>query len=276
MKYKLAFSLILITILFAACRPLTDLNILELSGATIDESLRTVESPVSETQDADEIDLSPTPIEPGKTSTLPPTPVPSQIPDELPAFYDCAMEIQFISGPLENESTQFLVLGEDYFYNKGDKFAPGKGTSVYYQEQNYFILHSGNLGGNLFNPMEAEFLRKHLEHWGTYQNQYIQKQIDELIGSKVSWVCNGEPVLETVINGIVRLSHQASNQLWLKPRELDQILKDKVGNPTEWVGQIEENLQSDLLIGFCGWGPKEIEKNRFSYYRYLISFEVLP
>jgi hypothetical protein len=185
------------------------------------------------------------------------------------------MEISFLSGPLEGETTSFLVLGKDYFYEKEDKFTPGKGTAVYYEEVQYFILHSSYTNGNIFQPMEGEFLRKFLEYWGMPGNDYIQGQIDKLINSEVLWTCNGDPVFSTIISGAVKLSHEASTRLWLEPKNLDNILIDREGNQDEWVGNVELSSDSGMYIGFCGWGPDNLGDEKFTYYRYLIQFDVL-
>lgn len=200
--------------------------------------------------------------------TLTPTPNP------FTQFYGCNMELVFTSGPLASKGTQFAVLERDYFVDKGDKFNPGKGTSIYYEDPHYFILHSSFVNGNALRPMEAEFLRKYLEYWGTSGEAYIQGQIDNLIGSTVSWVCDGELVFETEISGIERLSHIASNRLWLKAEELEEILIDREGLVSEWVGEIELTDDPHLYVGFCGWGPESAGDARFTYFRYLIQFGI--
>jgi hypothetical protein len=196
-------------------------------------------------------------------------------PDPFSSLYGCEMEVMFISGPLEKKSAEFTVLGRDYFLDKGDKFAPGKGTSIYYKAQQYFILHSSFVNGNILRPMEAEFLRKYLEYWGITGDQFIQGQIDRLVGSEVYWICDGQLAFKTRINGIVRLSHEASNRLWLEPENLEQILEDREGLASEWVGEMEETDIPYLYIGFCGWGPESKGDERFTYFRYLIRFEIL-
>lgn len=206
------------------------------------------------------------------TKTLPTLP---SVEDSSPDLYGCNMSIEFSTGPLENQTSEFEVLDETYFEDKGDKFAVGKGTAIYYELQPYLILHSSYVNGNILKPMEAEFIRKYLENWGKNGNEYIQDKIDSLIGSQVDWYCNeDEIILKTTINGIVRLSHEASNRLWLEPNEIEDILKDKEGLASEWIGDIPPKDQSDLYLGFCGWGPPSIENGRYTYYRYLLSFSI--
>jgi hypothetical protein len=195
-------------------------------------------------------------------------------PDPLPDLYGCDMSIEFISGPLKSQKSEFKVLDKSYFQEKGDKFAVGKGTAVYYEDQPYMILHSSYVNGNALKPMEAEFLRKYLEHWGNKDNQYIQGQIDALIGSQVNWYCSGEIILKTTINSAARLSHEASNRLWLEPRKITNILESKEGLASEWIGGITPTEQPSLYLGFCGWGPSSVESGRYTYYRYLLSFTV--
>jgi hypothetical protein len=202
-------------------------------------------------------------------------PTPTSTPDPFVNLYDCQMVIQFLSGPLENKGTEFQVLGRDYFWDKGDKFEIGKGSGVYYESQHYFILHSSFLNGNIFRDMEAEFLRRYLENWGWVDTQYIQEKIDGLIGSEVVWVCNGEALFSSYIDGVVRLSHEASNRLWLEPRNIADILQSREGDASEWIGEIPEFSQDQILLGFCGWGPFTLGEERFTYYRYLVSFDVL-
>lgn len=194
--------------------------------------------------------------------------------DPFPDLYGCKMRIEFTSGPLENQTSEFSVLDETYFQDKGDNFAVGKGTAIYYETQPYLILHSSYVNGNMLKPMEAEFLRKYLEHWGENGNKFIQEHIDSLIGSQVNWFCNNDLILDTTINGITRLSHEASNRLWLRPNEIEDILKDKEGLTSEWIGEISSTNDSSLYLGFCGWGPPSIDNGRYTYYRYLINFTI--
>ena len=198
----------------------------------------------------------------------------TQTPDLSPNLYGCEMRIEFTSGPLENQTSEFEVLDESYFEEKGDKFAVGKGTAVYYESQPYIILHSSYVNGNILKPMEAEFMRKYLENWGRNDNDYIQSQIDSLIGSEVVWQCNNDTYLETTINNIVRLSHEASNRLWLEPTRIENILEEKEGLTSEWIGEIKPTDEQVLYLGFCGWGPPSIENGRYTYYRYLLSFTI--
>ncbi len=203
---------------------------------------------------------------------LPPLITPT--PDPLPDLYGCSMKIEFITGPLENQTSEFSVLDRSYFLDKGDKFAVGKGTAVYYEDQPYMILHSSYVNGNILKPMEAEFIRKYLEHWGNKDDEYIQKQIDDLAGTQVNWYCNDDLVLETTINSAVRLSHDASERLWLEPLEIVDILEDKQGLASEWIGEILPTDQPSLFLGFCGWGPSSVGSGRYTYYRYLLNFVI--
>ena len=194
--------------------------------------------------------------------------------ETTPDLYGCEMRIEFTSGPLADQISEFEVLDETYFEDKGDKFAVGKGTAVYYESQPYLILHSSYVNGNILKPMEAEFIRKYLENWGRNGNDYIQEQINTLVGSQVNWYCHNELILETTINSIVRLSHEASNRLWLQPTEIEDILQDKEGLVSEWVGEIEPTDKPNFLLGFCGWGQPSIEVGRYTYYRYLLNFTI--
>ena len=213
-----------------------------------------------------------------KTATAPvtasPTPTPTSTPNPFAGLYGCEMQLDFISGPLESKGTQFNVLGEDYFSDKGDKFKPGKGTSIYYQDQHYFIIHSSYVNGNILRPMEGEFIRKYLEYWGSSGTAYIQGQIDNLIGSEVIWSCDGKQIFSTKISGIAHLSHEASNRLWLEPENLEQIVVQREGLASEWVGEITPTEEPHLYIAFCGWGPNDSATDRFTYFRYLIQFEI--
>ena len=218
--------------------------------------------------DANQILPDPTPVPTKILPTIPPTPNPA------PDLYGCEMRIEFSSGPLENQTSDFEVLDETYFLDKSDQFAVGKGTGVYYESQPYLILHSSYVNGNALRPMEAEFIRKHLEHWGKYGNEYIQGQMDALIGSQVNWYCNDELVLETTIDSIVRLSHAASERLWLEPTEIEDILADREGLVSEWIGEITTSDEPNLYLGFCGWGPSDLDYGRYTYFRYLLSFTI--
>ena len=239
-------------------------------------------TPTPKVEVVDETDLpaSPTSIsEPNNTAEIEdprsaPTPTPEPTPDPFSALYNCEMELTFINGPLETRSTSVDVLGEDYFEDKGDKFAPGKGTAIYYEAQRYFILHSSYVNGNVLKPMEAEFIRHYLENWGNTDPEVIQENIDNLIGSEVIWICNGKSAFKTTITGITRLSHAASERLWLEPTELEAILTNREGLDSEWVGEIQPTGEPVIHLGFCGWGPNNLEVGRFTYYRYLLQFTV--
>lgn len=212
---------------------------------------------------------------------LDPTPVPTKmlpiIPenvDSAPDLYGCEMRIEFSSGPLADQISKFEVLDESYFEDKGEKFAVGKGTAVYYESQPYLILHSSYVNGNVLKPMEAEFIRKYLENWGRNGDEYIQGQIDSLIGSQVNWYCGEDLVLETIISSIARLSHAASERLWLQPTEIEDILTDKEGLASEWIGEITPTDEPNIYLGFCGWGPTNLEYGRYTYFRYLLNFTI--
>jgi hypothetical protein len=200
---------------------------------------------------------------------------PVATPNPFSNLYGCAMEIKFISGPLESKGTQFKVLNKDYFFDKGDQFFPGKKTGVFYEEQHYFIIHSSYVNGDIFKPLEAEFIRIYLESWGDTSLDYIQKQIELINQSMIVWTCNESQIFLTQINGIIRLSHEASYDLWLEPSTLEQILKERKGINSEWIGEINETEKPTIYIGFCGWGPSSLGDERFSYFRYLMALEVL-
>ena len=232
----------------------------------------------------------PTKNEEGKQETATPLPknvidseAPSSPPivateekDPFPNLYGCDTTMAFTSGPLEGQDSQFTILGLDYFLEKGDKFYPGKETAVYYNPPHYLILHSAFNNGNILHPLEAEFLRYYLEYWGESGTAYIQEQIDSLSGSRVEWTCNGEPILTTQVRDVIRLSQAASDQLWLAPETLEQILAEREGLVNEWVGEMELTDEPTFYLGFCGWGPQSSGDARFYYYRYLINFDILP
>ncbi len=201
-------------------------------------------------------------------------PTSTPTPDPYSTLYDCNMEIKFTSGPLESKSTDFKVLGLDYFQDKGDKFDPGKGTSIYYQDQHYFILHSSYVHGNILRPMQAEFIRKYLEYWGESGSKYIEGQMQALIGSNVLWYCNDKLIFRTNVDSIIRLSHEAANDIWLNPENLQQIIFNREGLDSEWIGEMAFTSNPDLYIGFCGWGPQSKGDERFTYFRYLIRFKI--
>lgn len=267
MKRSTLYLFLLIIILLSACRPdasqgtpiysRDDLVGSNSATATIDSSDIDENTTVTEeiTEAATEITITPTPTE-----------------NPFATLYDCDMKLEFLSGPLESKTTEFTVLGQDYFVDKEDKFDPGKGTSIYYQFQHYFIVHSSYVNGNVLRPMEAEFIRKYLEYWGESGTQYIQGQIDSLIGSEVNWVCDGQVVFHTQIDSVTRLSHEAAQDLWVNPNSLEQILLSREGNETEWVGEISPTTEPHLYIGFCGWGPSNLDYGRYTYYRYVLRF----
>ncbi len=262
LKNRCIFFILLITLLGSCSSPPSEKSETELA---ISESSYAITS----TQPESDKTLPSTP------AVVTPNPSPTPTPDPFADLYGCEMELEFISGSLESRKTRFTILGKDYFKDKGDLFDPGTGTSIYYESQHYFIVHSSYVNGNILDPMEAEFIRKYLEYWGDTGPEYIQDQINSLEGSRVVWKCSGKEIFLTRINGIVRLSHEASNRLWLEPRSLEQIIEDREGLVSEWIGEFKDTDQPILYIGFCGWGPRSLGDSRFTYYRYLIKFDVL-
>ena len=148
----------------------------------------------------------------------------------------------------------------------------GKGTAIFYEESPYLILHSSYVNGNILRPMEAEFIRKYLEHWGNRGNESIQEQINALIGSEAEWRCEGKDILKSTLQGVVWLSHEASNRLWLEPEIIEEILTKREGTSSEWIGKIKPTTDPSLYLGFCGWGPSSIKNGRYTYYRYVLNF----
>ena len=195
-------------------------------------------------------------------------------PSPFSMFYGCEMTIEFTSGPLKGKKSEFSILDRSYFEDKGDKFTVGKGTAIFYEETPYLILHSSYVDGNILEPMEAEFIRKHLEHWGNKGEEYIQQQMDQLIGSKINWTCDGEQIFTTAISDIARLSHDASERLWLEPEQIENILMYRDGLRSEWVGKMKPSFETSLYLGFCGWGPPSLESGRYTYFRYVINLTV--
>ncbi len=210
------------------------------------------------------------PVESSDSQQIPAAPLTAE--PALPDLYECNMAMAFTSGPLTGNGSQFTVLDQSYFYDKGDKFHPGKNSSVYYQVPRYLILHSAYHNGNLLKPLEAEFLRYYLEYWGDAMPTYIQYRIDALIGSQVTWHCDDDLLFVTEITGILRLSEEASTRLWLEPEQLEQILEAQEGNPAEWIGDLPPIRENGFYVGFCGWGPRELGDNRFDIFRYLVQF----
>ncbi len=208
-------------------------------------------------------------ISPTTTPTSTPTPTP------IADLWGCQMEMRFTSGPLAGEGTTFTMLDETYFQDKGDKFDTGKNTGIYYQDQKYVILHSGLIGWNPFSPLEVEFIRAYLENRGNESREYIEGQIDELTGSEIVWRCDGEIVLITRLVNIVRLSYEASTRLWLDPFNIQDIIRSREGLEDEWIGDMGPDTERSIYLGFCGWGPPHILRNRQTYYRYVLRFEKL-
>jgi hypothetical protein len=211
---------------------------------------------------------------PSPTPSPTQTPTPTATPTVIPRLYGCSMEIRFISGPLAPSKTTFSMLDESYFYDKGDKFDEGKNTGIFYSDQHYVILHSGYQGGTITAPLEVEFIRKYLEEWGNEEPEYIEAKIEDLIGSQIVWICDGQIVLATRLTDVVRLSHQASTRLWLEPQNIFEIIQDREGVPAEWIRGIEPSDAPAIYLGFCGWGPPNIRVGRSIYYRYILRFEI--
>ena len=245
----------------------------QLSKAQLTATPNLVGETISLTSTSTEIlTFSPTPTAtPTPTSTPTPTPTPTIIPD----LYGSFMEIRFTSGPLEDYGTTFTMIDRDYFYNKGNIFDPGNNTGVYYENQRYLILHSGYEDGNLSYPLEAEFMRKYLESWGTSGTDYIEAQIEALKGSQMLWISNNQKAAELQLVQVIRLSHDSSSQLWLEPQNLLQIIADREGVESEWIGEMHETETPSVYIAFCGWGPSSITVNRSIYYRYILRFDII-
>lgn len=202
-----------------------------------------------------------------------PTPTPTTRP--FPYIYNCEMQMEFISGPLEGKGNKFTILGEEYFDDKGDLFYPGEKTAVFYDGPKYLILHSAFQNGNVLRPLEAEFIRHYLEYWGESGTDYIQAQMDSLIGSEMEWTCNGQVLFRARVKEIIRLSAVASEELWQDPIYLRQILIRHEGLVSDWVGEMDPYFMDTFYLGFCGWGPESSGDERYTYYRYLINFDMI-
>ena len=261
LKYLVFFTIIILT----ACRPNTP-------AAT----------PIYRGSDLTAITPTPTSQQTGDSSgavyptITPAAAVPTASPtlDPFSTLYNCDMEISFTSGPLESKSTDFKVLGLDYFQDKGDKFDPGKGTGIYYEAQHYFIIHSSYVNGNILRPMQAEFIRKYLEYWGESGSKYIEGQMQNLIGSEVLWSCDGKLIFKTRIDSVVRLSHVVTEDVWLNPENLISILYNTETKGEDWLGEMTYSSDPHLYVGFCGWGPQSSGDARFTYFRYIIRFVI--
>jgi hypothetical protein len=203
------------------------------------------------------------------------TPGANTLTNVFPNLYDCDMVMKFTSGPLKGKKSRFTILGKDYFNDKGEQFFPGEKTAVYYEGPRYIILHSAFANGNILRPLEAEFIRYYLEYWGESGSEFIQDRINELIGSQIEWSCDGQIILNTEINSIIRLSATASTELWEDPIYLRQILLKHEGKEEEWIGDMDPYFMDTFFLGFCGWGPEESGDYRYYYYRYLINFDLL-
>lgn len=280
-----AFSIILILTLLFLGMGVLPRNINRVSSHfSLFQPTGVIKPPLSTTQDLDTINAAGTNegnqalnSSPTLSTTMTPTatPSPTATPTIIPDLYGCDMELRFTSGPLEGTGTLFSMIDRSYFYDKGDKFDTGKNTGVFYEDQRYLILHSGYQDGNLSNPLEIEFLRKYLELWGNNEIAYIEEQIQTLISSEMVWICNSQRSVNLRLAEVVRLSHQASNQLWLNPTDILQIIEERDGEPSEWIGDIKDTSQKSVYLGFCGWGPPEITQDRSIYYRYVLRFEII-
>ena len=205
------------------------------------------------------------------STTLIATPTAHPFPD----LYNCEIKMKFTSGPLEGKSSEFLILGQEYFDDKGELFYPGEKTAVFYDGPKYLILHSAFQNGNVLRPLEAEFIRKYLEYWGESGTDYIQTQMDSLIGSEIEWSCGDQVVFRTKVKEIIRLSAVASEELWQEPIYLRQILLRHEGLVSEWIGEMDPFFMDTFYLGFCGWGPENTGDERYTYYRYLINFDMI-
>jgi len=261
---KRTLIVIVIALFLVGCSPITSATQDDQMNDQGEKSTPTAALSPSQEESPDRMDE-------GTSDPFTPTPTP----DPFFSLYGCEMEVEFDSGPLDSKSINVSVLDQDYFFDKGNKFDPGKGTSVYYKEQHYFIMHSSYINGNILRPLEAEFIRKYLEYWGGTGTEYIQGQMDSLEGSAVIWKCNGEFVFNSVINGIIRLSHKGSDDLWQEPEQIEQIINDRKGLVSEWVGKFDPIDNPYLYLGFCGWGQETLGEARYTYYRYLVRFELI-
>ncbi|MBG0786626.1 MAG: hypothetical protein H0S79_16135 [Anaerolineaceae bacterium] len=220
-----------------------------------------------------EIETLVTTLDDAEAQSSTPGPTPTTRP--FPYIYNCEMRMEFISGPLEGKGNKFTILGEEYFDDKGDLFYPGEKTAVFYDGPKYLILHSAFQNGNVLRPLEAEFIRHYLEYWGESGTDYIQAQIDSLIGSEMEWACNGQVLFRARVKEIIRLSAIASEELWQDPIYLRQILIRHEGLVSEWVGEMDPYFMDTFYLGFCGWGPESSGDERYTYYRYLINFDMI-
>lgn len=191
----------------------------------------------------------------------------------VPELLGCEMTLQFASGPLAGEEISFAVLDESYFGDKGDKFDLGKNTGVFYMESNLLVLHSGykTLG---ITSLEAEPIRFYLEGWGNKGPEAIEEKMAEMLGSTLVWACEGQAPFASELTAIARLSHQASQDLWLRPWALGEILEQHEGEAAEWVGGYDQIRPNAVHLSFCGWGPSSLKAERYTYFRYVLGFEI--
>ena len=174
MKSLHVIIFLIIAILLSSCGTPTLTPTLEFSSEEITTDSATTALP--------EDNILSTPV------AVSPTPSPTSTQNPFASLYGCKMQLNINSGPLESKKTQFTVLGEDYFSDKGDKFKTGKGTGIYYQDQHYFIIHSSYVNGNILRPMEGELFRKYLEYWGDIRERLYpgtDRQFDWIRGHLV-------------------------------------------------------------------------------------------
>ena len=62
---------------------------------------------------------------------------------------------------------------------------------------------------------------------------------------------------------------------YLDDPRLRQILLRHEGLVSEWIGEMDPFFMDTFYLGFCGWGPENTGDERYTYYRYLINFDMI-
>ena len=133
-------------------------------------------------------------------------------------------------------------------------------------------LHSGYTRSD--RPLEGEFLRYSMEKLGEEEEDYVEKKLSEVIGSKGTMSFDGTKFQIEVI-GAIRLQRQESLEINSFPSTVLDIAtkKDEEGQYIA-LGNVEpfelSKLSHELIINFCGWGPNK----QYTYYRYLFLIDI--
>lgn len=188
------------------------------------------------------------------------------------------MGITFYEGLLSGKQNNFEVVSPinlGNFKTINEALSLNSRTGLIEDEKYNNLLLTLHSGYTLPDrPLEGEFLRYSMEKLGEEEEEYVEKRLLEVIGSKGTMSLDGAKFQIEVI-GAIRLRREESLEINSFPSTVLDIAtkKDEKGQYVA-LGNAEPfedaKLSHELIINFCGWGPNK----QYTYYRYLFLIDI--